>query len=145
MDNDRQTWPTFLVGCHRSGTTLTRFILDSHSRIASPPESKFISGLYALQGHPQWRPALRSLRLGRQEITAELGRFTRRLMDSYAARCGKMRWVDKTPNYYKILPFIDEMFEQKVLFLFIVRHPLDNVLSLHEFFNYPTPITIDDD
>ena len=37
--------PIFVIGCFRSGTSLLRRILDSHSRIACPPESKFIAPL----------------------------------------------------------------------------------------------------
>ena len=32
----------FIFGCQRSGTTLLRYLLDSHSKIACPPETKFI-------------------------------------------------------------------------------------------------------
>jgi hypothetical protein len=145
MENDKKQWPTFLIGCHRSGTTLMRYILDSHPNIACPPESKFISGLYELQGHPHWLPALRSLRMSRKEVIVEIGTFARRVLDLYAEKCHKRRWVDKTPNYYKILPFIDEMFEGRVLFLFSVRHPLDTIISLNEFFRYPAQTTHDSD
>jgi protein-tyrosine sulfotransferase len=145
VDDNKKTWPTFLVGCHRSGTTLVRYILDTHPNIACPPETKFLSGLYELQGHPHWQPGLGSLRLTRREIAVEIGVFARRLLDSYATKHNKRRWVDKTPNYYKILPFINEMFGGKVLFLFSVRHPLDNVMSLNEFFKYPTQSTLDSD
>lgn len=142
---NKRLWPVFLVGCHRSGTTLARYILDAHPNIACPPESKFISGLYALQGHPHWLPALTSLRLGREEVIAELGLFTRRIFDAYTLKRNKQRWVDKTPNYYKILPFINDLFSNNVLFLFMVRHPLDNIISLNEFFRYPTAATQDDE
>jgi Sulfotransferase family len=48
----------------------------------------------------------------------------------YAAREGKRRWVDKTPNYFRILPLIDWLFRSEVLYLFIVRHPFDTIDSL---------------
>ena len=34
--------PGFLIGVYRSGTTLLRYILDSHSNIAVPPETNFL-------------------------------------------------------------------------------------------------------
>ena len=34
--------PLFIVGVHRSGTTLLRYMLNSHPRIYIPPESDFI-------------------------------------------------------------------------------------------------------
>src|SRR3954462_15908459 len=49
----RRSWPAFLVGCHRSGTTLLRRLLDSHPHIACPPESKFIAGFEAFLTYPQ--------------------------------------------------------------------------------------------
>jgi hypothetical protein len=103
-----------------------------------PPESKFIAALHAFVGAPQILPALVSLRLRSAQILAETGLFARRLLDLSARESGKRRWVDKTPNYYRILPFIDQLFQIHVLFLFIVRHPLDNIASLHERFWYAT-------
>ena len=37
--------PSFIVGCGRSGTTLLRAMLDSHPKIAVPPESYFVVAL----------------------------------------------------------------------------------------------------
>ncbi len=38
--------PIFIIGAERSGTTLLRIILASHSNICIPPESKFMLRLY---------------------------------------------------------------------------------------------------
>jgi len=37
--------PAFIIGVYRSGTTLLRYVLDCHSRIAVPPESVFLDPL----------------------------------------------------------------------------------------------------
>ncbi|HLG89204.1 MAG TPA: sulfotransferase [Alphaproteobacteria bacterium] len=130
--------PVFLVGCHRSGTTAARYLLDSHPEIVCPPESKFLTALQEFLGAPQVLPALVSLRLHPSELLAEIGLFARRLLDRSARKSGKRRWIEKTPNYYRILPFIDDIFSGRVLFLFMVRHPLDTIASLQEHFWYAT-------
>jgi hypothetical protein len=136
--SERRDRPVFLIGCHRSGTTAARYLLDAHPDIVCPPESKFIAALQAFLGAPQVLPALVSLRLHPAEILSEIGLFARRLLDLSARKNGKRRWIDKTPNYYRILPFIDGIFQREALFLFIVRHPLDTVASLQEHFWYAT-------
>jgi protein-tyrosine sulfotransferase len=120
----------FLIGCHRSGTTLARYLLDAHPRIACPPESKFLAGLEAFYRYPQAIAALESLGVGRAELRAEIRGIAGRVLDGYARRRGKPRWIDKTPNYYRILPFLDELFENDARFLFLARHPLDCAASL---------------
>lgn len=135
--------PVFLIGCHRSGTTLIRFLLDAHPNIACPPESKFISALYEFTQYPEVSTGLQSLRLTHDEILAELGNLAHRLLISYARKRNKKRWIDKTPNYYKILPFLDDIFGRRPLFLFIVRHPLDTVASLEECYRYSTQLVLD--
>jgi hypothetical protein len=52
------------------------------------------------------------------------------VMDQYARRCHKARWVDKTPNYYRLLPFIDRIFDGAAQYVLVVRHPLDCIDSL---------------
>jgi hypothetical protein len=104
------TPPIFVVGCHRSGTTLLRFILDTHPLVACPPESKFIAGLAAAFNYPQALDGLFALGVSEDMYLAELRGIVERSMGRYLASRGKERWVDKTPNYYRILPFIDRLF-----------------------------------
>src|SRR5262245_19113162 len=47
---------TFVVGCPRSGTTLLRAMLDSHSELAIPGESYFVVQLEPKFGPRWWRP-----------------------------------------------------------------------------------------
>jgi hypothetical protein len=60
----------------------------------------------------------------------EFGRLTAKFLGEFANARGKRRWVDKTPNYYRLLSLIDRMFQHQVTYLFLVRHPLDTVESL---------------
>jgi protein-tyrosine sulfotransferase len=136
LDTDAQSranLPVFLIGCHRSGTTLAHVLLDAHPRIACPPESKFIAGLRSLMEYPQAYAALASLGFSKPQVHAALKAFTVGLFEDYARRRGKPRWMDKTPNYAYCLDFIDELFAEDVLFVFMVRHPFDTIHSLEEF------------
>jgi len=126
----RRARPVFLVGCHRSGTTLARFILDAHPTFACPPESKFIAGLRAFMEYPQLHVAFRSLGVSSGQVYEGLRTFTTSVLDQYARSRGKSRWIDKTPNYYRCLDFIDELFDGHVMYLFMTRHPFDTVASL---------------
>lgn len=132
-EEDRRTWPIFVVGCHRSGTTLVRFILDTHPAIACPPEAKLVGALHEMSLYPQLRGGLLAMGVTPRELFTQYARMTNALMGAYAARHHKRRWADKTPNYYRILPFINEVFGGRALFLFVVRHPFDTITSLINF------------
>src|SRR5579884_827441 len=43
--------PIFVVGFQRSGTTLLQALLGAHPRIASPPETYFITRIYHLRDY----------------------------------------------------------------------------------------------
>src|SRR5262252_1520247 len=129
----RADFPIFVIGCHRSGTTLTRYILDTHSSIACPPESKYLSALVPLLRTPRAMAGINGLGANRAEIRRHFRDFARSFLDDYAARKGKRRWADKTPNYYRIVELLDNLFEQRLLYVFVVRHPLDVIPSLQFF------------
>ncbi|MGH9672746.1 MAG: sulfotransferase family protein [Bryobacteraceae bacterium] len=131
--------PAFLVGCHRSGTTLARFLLDAHPRIACPPESKFMAALHAFYTYPQALAALQSLGVDEACVRREIRRVIETVMEGFAARHGKARWIDKTPNYYRILPFLDDIFDGAARFLFLARHPLDCAASLSTMYDGREP------
>jgi hypothetical protein len=106
-----------VVGVPRSGTTLLRMMLDSHPQLAIPPETGFLPKLAALDPAadcaatalsiitsadtwPDFHLDPRALGDALAEVRpcppALAARTFYRL---YAARFGKPRWGDKTPNY----------------------------------------------
>lgn len=119
--------PIFIVGCPRSGTKLIRDLLRSHPNITFPPESQFIPRLYRLYGDPvnekeaiqlagtilgiHWvrafdLPVSSSLFAGyrsyREVVSGIFG--------EWAAKEGKPRWGDKTPQYVTEIPTLIEIF-----------------------------------
>jgi len=107
-----------------------RYILDAHPRLACPPESKFLLAIQCLVAHPQILHGLESLGCSIDDLLVDFGRLAGGILGRYASQVGKPRWVDKTPNYYSLLPLIDRMFERNCLYVFITRHPLDTIESL---------------
>jgi hypothetical protein len=126
--------PIFIVGSHRSGTTLLRFIIDAHPRIACPPESKFIAAIDAFLKYPQALAGLSTLGVRRSVVIGHFGLMARAYLDHYCASRGKPRWAEKTPHYYRILPLIDELFGCEAAYVVITRHPLDGIVSLMSTF-----------
>jgi hypothetical protein len=124
--------PIFVVGCFRSGTSLLRRILDSHSRIACPPESKFVLPAVQMLRDRHAIQGLASMGFERAEIAAALGDFVRRFFDTYATAAGKPRWADKTPDYVECLPELWELFGPGARFVVIVRHGMDVAYSLSD-------------
>jgi hypothetical protein len=133
LKSTRKEWPVYLVGCHRSGTTLARYLLDAHPALACPPESKFLCGVEAFLLYPQVLAGLGGIGISLERVLAEWRRIIETFMVSYTAGQGKRRWVDKTPNYVRLLDLIDRIFDREVLYLIATRHPADVVESLMTF------------
>lgn len=143
-----------IVGSPRSGTTLLRFMLDSHPDLAIPPETWFLPAAKQLEGRgdalreqffqtliafppdaPLW-PELgiseeafaEALRGIRPFSVAEGLRLFYRM---YAARFGKPRWGDKTPGYSHHLRAIQDLLPE-ARFIHLVRDGRDAAVSLRE-------------
>jgi len=125
--------PVFILGCLRSGTTLLRLILDSHSRIACPPESKFIVQVAKIFEIDQPRNGLLSMGFSETDILKKMRAFVESYFHEYCRRKGKQRWADKTPHHIDHVDTIDQMFEHDPLYVGIVRHGLDVAYSLQDF------------
>src|SRR6266700_7471909 len=98
----RSSWPIVVGGCHRSGTSLVRRLLDSHSRIHCGPEVKFFRDFYGDYfddplDHLRFTRSARSL-LGEDELLEVVGRAFVLLHERAAHRAGKQRWADKVPE-----------------------------------------------
>ena len=137
--------PFFVVGSARSGTTLLRVILNAHSQVAVPPESRFVMALWTGASEVDTDDFLARLAAHRQyrgwdlevdAIRAELGdarrvpytRAVEAAYTTYAKKLGKKRWGDKTPRYVMHLPFLSNLFPE-ARFVHLVRDGRNVALS----------------
>lgn len=138
--------PIFVVGSPRSGTTMLRDALRSHSRLTFPPESGVLAHLYRRHRDPTTDRAARRLAadlLGSAWIAAwkldltpadleqhrSFGGVVCELYGAWARREGKARWGDKTPLYVTELPTILRIFPSAKI-VHIIRDGRDVACSL---------------
>ena len=146
------TDPFFIVGVHRSGTTLLRYLLNSSPRIYIPPESDFIPRFFLKQPLneldekttdkllgivferyrfvKEWeaeRPVSHSFY--RQMNPKTPAGFLDHLYGCYAEQKGAVRWADKTPIYSSYIDLIHQIFPQ-AKFIHIIRDGRDAILSM---------------
>ena len=146
--------PVFVIGCPRSGTTLLTLMLSSHSRIAFPPETRFL--LPVFRQHREFgdlREKRNRRRLARRVVRrkgtkfAHLGLDRTRVIKAivngppslgsalavpfrlYAADRGKARWGDKRPGHVRHVEVLRALFPDAQI-VHIVRDPRDCVGSL---------------
>lgn len=128
--------PIIVGGCHRSGTSLIRRILDAHSRIHCGPEVKFFLDFYNdyLNDPVQHARFMRSARaiLPEADLLDVLGRTFVTLHDRAAALAGKPRWADKNPENVCYLVQWQQLLGDNWLFVHVVRNPLDTLASIKE-------------
>ncbi len=122
--------PIFIVGTHRSGTSLVRRILDSHKNIACPPESYFLVSYSEMLQNKEVLLGLENLGFSGAEVTKAMRKSAAYFHEAYRRAKGKSRWADKTPQYVFHLNELFELFGQGAKFVFVFRHPLDVACSL---------------
>lgn len=143
--------PIFIVGVHRSGTTLLRYMLSSSPRIYIPPESDFIPRFferapksrlstqqirrflriifkeYRFVG--EWKGDTPAVEVLLQEMATRTPRaFLDALYRMYARQHNATRWGDKTPIYTSYIGLIHQIFPQ-AQFVHIIRDGRDVALS----------------
>ena len=128
VDPKLDSEPIFLIGIYRSGTTLLRYVIDSHSSIACPPESEFLVHLHSLASDPRSLAGLDSLGYDHEHLVQRLRLFAAYFFEGYAASRQKPRWADKSPIYVDHLDFLAELFPT-AKFVVLHRHPLDQIHS----------------
>jgi len=139
-------WPIVVGGCHRSGTSVVRRMLDAHPAIHCGPEVTFFRDFYAAYrddplGHLRFTQSARSL-LPEDELMDVLGRAFLAMHERAAERAGKRRWADKSPDNVLYTHAWDRLLGERWLFVHVVRHPLDTLASMAEI---GFPLTIPPD
>lgn len=135
----------FIVASARSGTTLMRMMLNAHSTVAVPPESRFITELWpgsdeidpqrfldALSRHKmfaRWHLPIEAVRTQIEHGGAQsYAEYVEAAYRAYAMQHGKTRWGDKTPRYVANIALLAEMFP-KGCFVHMVRDGRNVALS----------------
>lgn len=145
----RNEWPVIVGGCHRSGTSLVRRILDAHTRMYCGPEIKFFIDFYdAYIDDPvrfgRFIPSARAM-LAEDELLDVLGAAFIRMHEMAAQQHGKARWADKNPENVLYLDQWHRLLGKDWLFLHVVRNPLDTLASIKEIrFSSVIPKSLDD-
>ena len=122
--------PIFLIGTFRSGTTIIRYLLDSHSRICCSPETKFLTHLAAMCDDKSLCSAVESMGLKKSYLLDQCKHFSNNFFNAYRVSKGKARWADKTPEYVRILDFIEELYGPHCQYVLIYRNGLDVAHSM---------------
>lgn len=148
-----------IVGAPRSGTTLLRFMLDSHPALAVPPETGFLPPVRQLSrtgeatpdtlfrlltGFPPETPFWADFGLNASRFRQELEKIqpfeaaqgVRLFYRLYAERFGKTRFGDKTPSYCEHMKSVEELLPE-AHFIHIIRDGRDASLSLRPLWFAP--------
>ncbi|MFM5953964.1 MAG: sulfotransferase family protein [Novosphingobium sp.] len=131
-DGDLCERPIFIVGAHRSGTSLVRRLFNSHPEIACPPESFFIANYAAMLGDRLVRAGYEAFGYTAEDMRQDLVRKATALHEGFRIATGKRVWADKTPQYAEHLDAIDTLFAGKARFVIVLRHPGDVVHSIYK-------------
>ena len=129
--------PIFVVGCQRSGTTMLRLILDSHSQISCGPETRFLADLERIVGSDWKRLSLYGF--SQEEWLRRIAGFFDGIQSDYAASRGKRRWADKTPLYALSLAFITRVFPDAQI-VHVIRDGRDVAVSHRKRFGYRSSV-----
>jgi hypothetical protein len=156
--NDVSPPPFFIVGSGRSGSTLLRMMLASHSRIVIPPETWFLLPLVEslpidraltsveveraislMTSHYRWP----DLKISAEDLKEQVCRLNavwirdlaQIVYGTYVNATGKARWGDKTPPYVRIIPQLSKMFPG-ARFIYLVRDGRDVTKSFQSLMIY---------
>jgi hypothetical protein len=122
--------PVFIFSAPRSGSTLLRVILGSHSSLYAPPELPLKH--LGVRAETQWiQASLEGLELSVEDLEHMLWD---RVLAEALRRSGKATLVVKTPSNVLIWERIAACWPD-ARFVFLLRHPAAAVASLHSSFD----------
>ena len=127
--------PIFIVGMHRSGTTLLEQMLDGHSKVRGLGELyEFTAQMRLATDH--WCKGVVDATLIERAQSLDYAAIGKGYLDSVAWRCGQEPYfVDKLPSNFLNIGFICQALPQAKI-LHMVRDPMESCFSnLRELFS----------
>jgi protein-tyrosine sulfotransferase len=129
-----------LLSSPRSGTTLVQRILDSHPDLHGPPETNVLNGAARFLRED---PVASGFAVGtvsglafagipEEELLERVREFAFGLFRTLRDRARKRIWVEKSPYDMFHVPAITRICGDAVRYLWLVRNPLDVVLSTRD-------------
>jgi hypothetical protein len=160
MEEALPTAPFFIVGSGRSGSTLLRMMLCSHSRLSIPPETWYLvrlvrrfsfdrvldaaeleSAVGMITQEYRWPDQKLDTREFRRRVSQLSAPTLRDVVEVvyrwHAEAEGKARWGDKTPIYVEIVPELARLFPGS-RFIHLVRDGRD-VAKSHQAAGWAGP------
>lgn len=119
--------PVFLCSSVRSGSTLLRAVLNTHSRVHAPHETHFRRLQVTLSTEPV-NQAMTALDLNQRDLEHLLWD---RLLHRELTRSGKQVLVEKTPSNVFIVDRLRKAWPG-ARFIYLLRHPYSVATSWHE-------------
>jgi hypothetical protein len=128
--------PVFILTASRSGSTLLRFILDTHPEFACPPETMITAACVSLLRSSD---ILENAGSGHQRLVTEAAKLTDeamatvrdtvdRIYGRYLARRGKPRWCDKSLDNLLNAELLAQLYP-RARFVCLFRHCMDVIAS----------------
>ena len=133
--------PIFILSCERSGSTLLRFLLDTHPEVIAPGElglgdlcQRLVLVKSRTEGQQRvqpvstvptwWHSKSESLSPEIREILESTRQTVKNIMEPYTAAAGKSRWCEKAPSNLAFANLLRLTFPE-AQFLCLYRHGLD--------------------
>ncbi|WP_084675353.1 sulfotransferase family protein [Methylomicrobium agile] len=124
--------PVFILSCERSGSTMLRYIVDTHSKVACPSHLYLGSLCESLNRTLMGTIAQNQVELdeeGKQQFAvSEARKMICNIMDSYIKAKNKQIWCEKTPMNLEYLSVLDAHFPD-AKYICLYRHCMDVVHS----------------
>ncbi|NEP13161.1 MAG: hypothetical protein F6K14_23730 [Symploca sp. SIO2C1] len=126
--------PIFILCCNRSGSSLLRYIIDTHPDIASPAElhlGEICKKLYYLVSCTLGEVSSLSETEKHNFVLKEVRKMVAGIMDNYVAAKHKQMWCEKSPNNLQFLKILKSVFPE-AKYICLHRHAMDVVHSCLE-------------